>query len=101
MKKMREVIRLKMSNDFSDRKIARALNISRPVVTKYWRGFQASGLKFEQKETMADSKQLQILEKRPRVQKQKCDKYKRLIDKLGLRVVHRSYFLGHTKLLQM
>ena len=78
MKKMREVIRLKMSNDFSDRQIARALNISRPVVAKYWREFQTSGLKFEQIETMADSKLLQILEKRPRVQKQTCDKYKRL-----------------------
>jgi transposase len=80
MKKMREVIRLKMSNDFSDRQIARALNISRPVVAKYWRGFQASGLKFEQIETMADSKLLQILEKRPVVQNQKCDKYKKLAE---------------------
>jgi len=73
MKKMREVIRLKMSNDFSERQIARALNISRPVVAKYWRGFQ-----FEQIEMMADSTLLQILEKRPGVQKQKSDKYKRL-----------------------
>jgi transposase len=76
MKKMREVIRLKMSNDFSERQIARALNISRPVVAKYWREFQASGLRFEHIETMADSKLMQIFEKRPVVQKQKCDKYK-------------------------
>ncbi len=80
MKKMREVIRLKMSNDFSDRQIARALNISRPVVAKYWKGFLSSGLKFEQIETMADSKLLQILEKRPVVQNQKCDKYKKLAE---------------------
>ncbi|RKY02934.1 MAG: IS21 family transposase [Spirochaetes bacterium] len=79
MKKMREVIRLKMSNDFSERQIARALNISRPVVAKYWREFQASGLTFEQLETMSDSKLLQMLEKRPGVQKQKCDRYKRLV----------------------
>lgn len=78
MKKIREVIRLKMSNGFSDRQIARALNISRPVVAKYWREFQTSGLKFEQIETMADSKLLQMLEKRAGVQKQKCDKYNRL-----------------------
>ena len=76
MKKIKEVIRLKMNMDLSDRKIARAFNISRPVVAKYWGAFQASGLKFEQIEAMADSELLQKLEKQPRIEK--CAKYQRL-----------------------
>jgi len=35
MKKIREVIRLKSTTEMSDRKIARALNMSHPVVAKY------------------------------------------------------------------
>ena len=46
MKKIRDVIRLKSSTTLSDRQIARALNISRPVVGKYWQGFLDSGLRF-------------------------------------------------------
>jgi transposase len=76
MKKIREVIRLKMSTGLSDRQIARALNISRPVVAKYWRGFQASRLEPERIESMADSELLQKLENQPRIEK--CAKYRRL-----------------------
>lgn len=68
MKKIRELIRLKMSTDLSERQIARALNISRPVVAKYWRGFQDSGLKPEQIDAMADSELVQRLEPQPRLE---------------------------------
>ena len=76
MKKIREVIRLKMDTDLSGRQIARALNISRPVVAKYWGGFQASGLTFEQIDAMADSELLQRLEQQPRLEK--SAKYRKL-----------------------
>jgi len=65
-----------MSTGLSDRQIARALNISRPVVAKYWRGFQASELKPERIESMAGSELLQKLENQPRIEK--CAKYRRL-----------------------
>jgi transposase len=55
MKKIRDVIRLKTTTGLSERQIARALGISRPVVAKYWSGFQASGLEADQIEAMADS----------------------------------------------
>jgi DNA transposition AAA+ family ATPase len=35
MKKIREIIRFKETTDMSERKIARALKISRPVVAQY------------------------------------------------------------------
>ena len=48
MKKIREIIRFSETTDMSERKIARALNISRPVVTQYIKDFNASGLTYEQ-----------------------------------------------------
>jgi len=77
MKKIREVIRLKSTTEMSDRQIARALNMSHPVVAKYWQGFNSeAGLLFEQIEEMADSELLQVVEK-PRIKK--CNKYQQLI----------------------
>ena len=67
MKKIREVIRLKSTTEMSDRQIARALNISRPVVAKYWQSFNSSGLLFEQIEEMADSALVRMIEK-PRIE---------------------------------
>jgi transposase len=75
MKKIRDVIRLKSNSALSDRQIARALNISRPVVGKYWQGFLGSGLGFEQVEEMADSDLLRLIEK-PKIEK--STKYRQL-----------------------
>ncbi len=44
VKKIREIIRFNKTNDMSERKIARALNISRPVVAQYIKDFNATGL---------------------------------------------------------
>ena len=77
MKKIREVIRLKTTTAMSDRQIARALNISRPVVEKYWQDFNSSGLLFEQIEEMADSELLRLPVEKPRIEK--CSKYQQLI----------------------
>lgn len=75
MKKIREVIRLKSSGTLSDRQIAGALNISRPVVGKYWQGFLESGLRLEQIKEMADTELLRLIEG-PKITK--SDKYREL-----------------------
>jgi len=67
MKKIREVIRLKSTTALSDRQIARALNISRPVVAKYWRGFSESDLSVDSIEDIPDSTLIKAIEK-PRVE---------------------------------
>jgi transposase len=68
MKKIRDVIRLKSTTELSERQIARALSISRPIVAKYWNGFLFSGLAYEQIAEMADSELLRLVE-RPRESK--------------------------------
>ena len=60
MKKIREIIRFKEISDMSERKIARALNISRPVVAQYIKDFNASGLTYEETKDMPDSKFLAL-----------------------------------------
>ena len=47
----------------SDRKIARALNISRPVVAQYIKDFNATGLTYEEIKGMPDSQFLALFEK--------------------------------------
>jgi transposase len=68
MKKIRDVIRLKSTTELSERQVARVLSISRPVVAKYWNGFQASGLAYEKIAEMADSELLKMVEK-PKIAK--------------------------------
>jgi transposase len=63
MKKIREVIRLKSTTSLSDRQIAKALTISRPVVAKYWNGYTGSGRSLEQIEQMADSELMVMMDK--------------------------------------
>ena len=64
MDKIRKVIRLKTQSGLSDREIARALNISRPAVARYWLGFQTSGASALHIEQMADSELLALIEKK-------------------------------------
>jgi len=75
MKKIREIIRFKVTTDMSDRKIARALNISRPVVAQYLKDFNASGLAYEETKDMPDSRFLALFEKQ---RNKKCAKYETL-----------------------
>ena len=63
VKKIREIIRFKKTNDMSERKIARALNISRPVVAQYIKDFNATGLAYEEIKDMPDSQFLALFEK--------------------------------------
>jgi predicted transcriptional regulator len=75
MKKIREIIRFSETTDMSERKIARALNISRPVVAQYIKDFNASGLTYKQIKDMADSESLALFEKQ---KNRKCSKYEEL-----------------------
>jgi len=75
MKKIREIIRFTCTTNMSERKIARALNISRPVVAQYIRDFNASELTYEQIKDMADSQFLALFEKQ---KNRKCSKYEEL-----------------------
>ena len=77
MKKIRDIIRLKATGDLSERKIAKALNISRPVVSQYISDFRASGITYEQAKTLPDSQLLELFEKR---RSKKSVKYERLIE---------------------
>ena len=76
MKKIREVIRLKSTTGMNDRQIAKALNVSRPAVAKYWQGFQDSGLKLEQIQDMVDSELMRLIEE-PKIEK--SSKYRQLV----------------------
>ena len=75
MKKIREIIRFKETTNMSERKIARALNISRPVVAQYINDFKTSGLTYEDTKDMSDSRLLTLFEKQ---KKTKCSQYEEL-----------------------
>ena len=60
----------------SERKIAKALNISRPVVAQYISDFRSCGLTYEKAKTIPDSQLLELLEKRKR---KRSFKYEKLI----------------------
>jgi transposase len=78
MKKIRDIIRLKETSDLSERKIAKALNISRPVVSQYISDFRSCGLTYEQAKTFPDSQLLDLFEKR---KSKKSVKYEELIER--------------------
>jgi len=75
MKKIREIIRFKETPDMSERKIARALKVSRPVVAQYLNDFKTSGLTYEETKDMPDSEFLALFEKQ---RNKKCSKYEEL-----------------------
>jgi transposase len=77
MKKIRDIIRLKETSELSERQIAKALNISRPVVAQYIKDFRSSGLTYEQSKKMPDSQLLSLFEKK----KNGNAKYKKLIER--------------------
>jgi transposase len=75
MKKIRKIIQLSQTSDLSRRQIAKAMNVSRPVVAQYIHDFQSSGLSLAQIETMADSQLLSVFEEK---KKNKSTKYEEL-----------------------
>ena len=77
MKKIRGIIRLKETSELSERQIAKALNISRPVVAQYIKDFRSSGLTYEQTKKMPDSQLLSLFEKK----RSGNAKYEKLVEK--------------------
>ncbi len=63
--KVRDIIHYGCTTELSERQIARALNISRTVVTKTLRAFRSSGLEYAAAAAMPDSQLRQHLEKEP------------------------------------
>ena len=84
MKKIREIVRLKSTTRMSDRQIARALSISRPMVEKYWTSFTSSTYSFDQIKEMADSELISMIET-PRIEG--SSRYKTLAGKFPFFVV--------------
>ena len=62
MNKIREIIRLNEQCNLSQRAIARALNISRPIIKEYINKIHSSGLDYETINDVDDDTLLQIVE---------------------------------------
>lgn len=76
VKKIRDIIRLSETCGMSQRQIARALKISRPVVAQYLSDFSTSGLSYEETKNIADSQLLSLFEKQ---KSKKSSKYEELL----------------------
>lgn len=77
MNKIRETIRQHEECGLSGRQIARALGISRPVVSQYVTDFKATGLEYREIAGINDEELLRLLGKR----KAKSDRYRVLSEK--------------------
>jgi len=104
MKKIRDIIKLKIKTDMSERQIARALNVSRPVVSEYWNIFKRSNVSYEQITDMADSELIKLFEKRNHqksaLYKTLCDYFPYFVKELGrkgvtLQLLWREYKEKH------
>jgi len=73
MRKIREILRLHEECGLTNRQIARALNISRPVVGQYLASFKASGLSYAQVSKMSDDEVMEIFETK---KKEESEKYR-------------------------
>lgn len=78
MSKIREIIRLREESKLSNRQIAQALNISRPVVSHYLADYKASGLSHEKVKEMNDDELMDIFENK---RKGESEKYRKLSEK--------------------
>ncbi|HOL57708.1 MAG TPA: IS21 family transposase [Spirochaetota bacterium] len=78
MKKIREIIRLSEVENFTIRKIARATNVSRPVVSQYIKDFKKSGLKYDEIKDIDDDNLLEMLKNK---QETESERYKILSNK--------------------
>jgi len=78
MNKIREIIRMKEECGLSGRQIAKALNISRPVVLQYLIDFKMSGLSYTVIAAMADNELMGIIGKK---RKDESERYRTLSEK--------------------
>lgn len=75
MKKIREIIRLSEEAGLSNRKIAQALRISRPVIAQYIIDIKSMNLKYDDIKDMPDDSLLEIISGN---KKENKDKYRKL-----------------------
>jgi transposase len=80
VKKIREIMRLRDECGISQRQIARALKISRPVVAQYIIDMKSAGLHYSHIKDMPDDELLEILESDKRVKNTKYDKISEKFD---------------------
>jgi len=78
MGKIRELLRLHEKCRLSNRQIARALNISRPVVGDYLVNLKLSGITYQSITTMSDDEVMRTLETR---KKESCERYRILSER--------------------
>jgi len=78
MGKIRELLRLHEKCELSNRQIARALNISRPVVGEYLVNFKLSGITYRSITAMSDDEVMRTLETR---KKESCEGYRILSER--------------------
>lgn len=62
MERIKEIIRYRLVTGMGERQVARALKVSRTVVSKYVEAFQTSGLELSRLESIADSDLLEALQ---------------------------------------
>ena len=87
MRKIREILRLHEECGLTNRQIAKALNISRPVVGQYLADFKASGLTYREVSRMSDDEVMEIFEAN---KKEESEKYRILSQRF-------SYFARELK----
>lgn len=78
MRKIRELVRLHEECGLTNRQIAKALNISRPVVGGYLTNLKRCGLRYEDIKTMDDTKLLEAVQTK---RKKTSERYRTLSDK--------------------
>ena len=71
MNKVREIIRLNEQCNLSQRSIARALSISRPVINDYIQKIRSSGLDYTATQKLEDDALLEIIEGSGKVQSER------------------------------
>lgn len=71
MEKLKEIIRLGTEHHLSNRAIARALKVSRPVVAQYLSDFRASGLTYSEISRMNHDDLLELFSRNRRFEKQR------------------------------
>ena len=68
MKKIREIIRLTETSELSHRQIAKAINVSRPVVSETAQKFKATGLNFKEIKELSDSLLTELLAEKKKLE---------------------------------
>ena len=75
MKRIKEVVRLGEKGDLSLRQISRAVNLSRPVVTKYLSIFRSSGLTYDEIKNFKDEEIFELITRNRKDKKDNNERY--------------------------